>query len=214
MNRRIASHTARRGPVGFTLVELLLAVTITAIIGVAVATLLTAASRGMTITRSSQSALQRAHALQSRLRSYTDSALCLLQYRKDDALAIWLEDTDTDGRVCLCEVRVFWFDDDAGTMSVERAEFPAEWTDEEIELFDLALTPGSDFITEMTALRGLGYTKTETLADGLASVELTWNEIDLQADPRAALRMGLRIDEEESKTLIACIGMPYHTQPQ
>lgn len=211
MSGPVRSSPNRRG---FTLLELLLAVAITAVLGLTVTTVLTAASRGMTSTRANQSALQRAHALQARLRAYTDPALCLLDYEPGQAIALWLEDPDDDQRVRLSEVRVFWIDPANGVVTVERTSFPAEWDADTLADHDIVLTPASDFFTEFQTLRTLGYTTTETLADGVAGATLTWDGVTLREQARAVMRVSLQVQEEHTEDLIACIGMPNYTEPK
>ena len=208
---RRSRTTSRRG---LTLVELLLAISITVILGTAVATVLTAAARSMTVSRNTQSAVQRAHALQSRFRAYTDPAMCLLDYRAGEGIALWLEDPNADTRVSLSEVRIFWVHADEGTVTVERADFPADWDVDTLATFDILLSPGADFFAEMQALRALGYTKTETIADGVANAELTWDGLTLREQPRAVVRVTLQIDDDSTQQTIACLGMPNHTEPQ
>lgn len=209
--RHALRHRSRRG---LTLLELLLAVSITVMLGAAVASVLTAASRSMTAARNSQSALQRAHALQSRMRAYSDPALCLLDYRAKQGIAMWLEDPDASAHVTLGEVRVFWFDSAAQAVTVERAEFPAEWDEATRAIYDIALAPEADFFAAMESLRALGYTRTETLADGVGAASLTWDGLTLRQQPRAVLHVQLQIDDDSRQETIACLGMPNHTEPQ
>lgn len=204
----------RRARRGLTLLELLLAISITVMLGAAVASVLTAASRGMTASRNSQSALQRAHALQSRMRAYSDPALCLLDYRQDEGMSMWLEDPDASGDISLGEVRVFWFDGEAQAVTVERAEFPADFDEATRALYDIPLSPEADFFAEMEALRALGYTRTETLADGVGAASLSWDGLTLREQPRAVFRVRLQIDDDTPQETIACLGMPNHTEPQ
>ena len=104
---------------GLTLLELLLALSVTAMVGLAMSTAMTATARGMTNAGDSRSALQRANVAYTRLRGYTIHSLSLLQHDPTKGFVLWGSDDYPGGKVNLSELRVFWFDAALGVISVE-----------------------------------------------------------------------------------------------
>lgn len=202
---------------GLTTLELLLAIAVTAVIALAIATVMTAVARGLTGASEGRSALQRAHAAHARLRAYTDVSLCLLQcdpgHAAGDGFALWLSDDRPGGKVNLSEFRVFWFDASAGTLSVERVVFPKDWTAEMVEAADIELSASADFLQEMAAQRKLGYTETTILADGLAGSALAHSA----AGPQQAARFRLTIDApspaDPAQQVMMALALPNHEEP-
>jgi prepilin-type N-terminal cleavage/methylation domain-containing protein len=203
--------TSRRG---LTLLELLIAITITSITGLAVAVVTTSVARGMTSMNVMRSALQRAHAAHARLAAYIDPALCVLTHDPDNGFAVWLHDDRPGGRVNLSELRVFWFNTDgSGELTVEWVEFPEEWDEDAVMLYDLELSAVDDYFTVMETQRALGYTQTAVLADGLAELNLAGNGIDLEASQRVRMTLDVTVEEDRSEQLLLVFGLPDHQQP-
>jgi len=198
---------------GLTLLELLLALAITACIGLAMGTVLTAAARGMTMATSGRSALQRVHAGCVRLRAYTDPAFCLLQHDPQRGFAIWLHDQKPGLKINLREVRAFWFNTDDGTLIVERVSFPEEWPEEMKDEFDVALLEGSDFLFEMETQRQLGYTIQEVLTDGMESFELGHDAVSIESARRFRLLFTPTGADDSGEPVLAVFAFQNHMEP-
>jgi len=199
---------------GLGLLELILAITITSITALAVATVLVSVSRGMTAINQGRSSLQRAHAAHVRLRTYTDPALALLAFDPERGIALWLHDQTENGQVNVSELRVFWFNAQEGTLSVEYVDFPDEWTEEMVETYDTVVTGVEDPFEAMEAQRALGFTATSVLADGVMGLDLTHNELDIKQSDRAQLAMTFRLNEDQGNEVLMVLGMPNHQAPQ
>jgi len=106
---------------GLTLVELLLAVAITALIGGAISIVMTAAGQNLTRVSEVRSALQRAHATHARLRAYTDASFCILEEDSAQGVAVWLHDERTGGTINLSELRILWFNSKDEELVIELA---------------------------------------------------------------------------------------------
>ena len=117
----------RLGIRGLTLLELLLALAITSIVGLAMSTAMTATAHGMTNAGDMRSALQRANVAYTRLRGYTMQSPALLQNDPGNGFVLWGDDHNPGGRINLSEIFVFWFDQDAGVLSVEQLSLPEGW---------------------------------------------------------------------------------------
>lgn len=216
--RRAVIHPEPRRRAGLTLIELLLAVAVTVVIAMAIATVMTAVARGLAGASEGRSAMQRLHAAHIRVRAYTDVALCLLQsdpkHAEGDGFALWLADDRPGGHINLSEFRVFWFNHDDGTLSVERVVFPESWTPEQLETADVELSPAADFLNEIAQQRKLGYTTTTVLADGLTSTVLQHSAASEQAAVRFQLFLGAPIDAEPDQQVLMALALPNHTEPQ
>lgn len=199
---------------GLTVLELLLAVAITAIVGMAIATVMTTVSRGMTSAGEARSALQRVHAAHVRLRAYTDSARSVLAYDPDRGFALWLHDDRPGGAVNLSELRVFWFDAGAQRIRVERVKWPEEWPAELVEAADIELSPSADFFAEMEQQRALGYTEVGTIADGVTDAEMAFNESPVNRANRARMTLRVAVADNESQDVLLAFGFPNHAEPQ
>ncbi len=202
--------TTRRG---LTLLELLVALAITVVTGMAIASVTTAVARGIDTVGTVRSALQRAHAAHVRLRAYTDPGLCLLAYDADAGFALWLEDSRANGRVNLTEFRVFWVDEGTGLLTVERVEFPEGWTDDEYALYDTTLSGVDDPFQVMLTQRSLGYTVTETIADEVAGLSMAYTPESIRDADRVRLMLGLRLDESQTEEILIALALPNHAKP-
>lgn len=198
---------------GLTLVELMLALTVTVVIGAGLASLLTVIGQTTAYDRDARTGSLRAHAAQVRLQAYSDTALCVLQANNDGEFALWLEDGKDSGAVNLTELRVFWISDE-GVMTCERVVFPEAWTPAQKEAFDVMVPAASDFFNTITLMRGSGYTETVTIVDGVQNAAIDFDP----ATPVDATRLRYRFTQTyesgvEIDSLIA-IALPEHQTPE
>lgn len=199
---------------GLTTLELLLAVAVTAIVALAISTVMSAVSSGLTESGEARSALQRIHAAHVRLRAYTDAALCVLAADDTKGVALWLHDEKEGERVNLTELRVLWFNDSEGTITVERVEFPDSWTQEMKDAADVELSPSADFFAEMELQRSLGYTETGTMADGIGDVTVNLSGMTAQESDRMRMNVMLNVGEDDQQEILLAFGLPNHTAPK
>jgi type II secretory pathway pseudopilin PulG len=169
---------------GMTLVELLISVAITAMVGAALATLLHAVARATETGVETREVVIRSHAVDSRVSLYTDSALALLDVRDDgDGFVLWLGDTRESGTVHATEIRWLVYDGDANTLSVHYVKFPEEWTQELKDLWDsdyvaAAYADGDAWWTILADYQTQGYTASTLIGDSLAGVTVTITSTD------------------------------------
>lgn len=216
MSRPCGSQRRRGGRAerGLTLLELLLAVAITAMIGMAMSTAMTATARGMVSAGDARSALQRAHVAYTRLRAYTSAARALLQCDPSRGFALWLDDSNPGGRVNLSELRCFWYDSAAGTITTERLNLPESWSDDIRERYDRALDPSADFLAALAAERAAGYTVQEPMVDGLAGWMLEYDGPDPQVDDRFRLTLRVLTTDNTDGPVLMTFGLINHTVPR
>lgn len=198
---------------GLTLVELLIAIAITAIIGAAIGIVMTAAAQNLTRVSEVRSALQRSHAMRSRISAYTDAALCVLDEDEEQGFAVWLNDQNSGGTLNLSELRVIWYDGSGETISVEWVSWPEEWTPLEISAADNEVPIGTDYYTLIRAMRGAGMTESLTLADGIASCDLSHEAVSFVDADRIRAEVVFRVADDETQPMLFAIGIANHTVP-
>lgn len=211
MRRRRRNPECRRG---LTLLELLIAVSITTLAGLALSTVMTTVARSITGATDARSALQRAHAAYARIRAFTGPGFCLLQHDASKGFALWLNDNKAGNTVNLREYRVFWHDKGTGEITAERVHFPDEWPAELQEEFDLVLSPGSDFLLEMEAQRALGYTKTETICDGVLQCALAHGAPTIEAATNFTLTFSMDDASEQPPDILTAYAFFNHMEPR
>lgn len=212
MIRRTNRHPERAR--GLTLLELLLAVSITSLVGLAMATVMTAAARGMTSAGDTRSALQRAHAAYSRLRIYTDTGLCLLQNDPERGFVMWLNDEKLNSKANLTELRVFWFTPQTGLLTAERVAFPQSWDDAKKDAANVKVNPAADLFAVMTDQRALGYTLTETVADGATAFLVESPTPDPADATRFRATLTTDAGQDGEAPVLMAFGLSNHQKPQ
>lgn len=187
MTRRARTTSPR----GLALVELLLALVVTSLVGLGVASMLSMVSGAAAADQDRRSVLLRALAAQVRIRAYLNTSLCVLQHDPKKGMTIWLNDQRPDGNVHLSELRAVWFDDAAGEIRVERVAFPDEWSQTLKDSSDVALALGADYFAAIDSMRDQGFTRSETLVDGVAWIDATFDEKNPDDARRVTLSLGL-----------------------
>ncbi|TVQ64965.1 MAG: hypothetical protein EA379_00560 [Phycisphaerales bacterium] len=209
-----ARTNARRGARGMTLIELTLALIVTAMMGLAIASMMAMVGSVAQTDRDGRSVMLRAHAGQTRLGVYMGHALCALQHAPErHALAVWLHDKNAPGAVNLTEFRVVWHDPVSGSLSVERVAFPDHWSEMMKEQADVPLAKTTDFVSVMQTQRSLGFTKTTTLLDNVWTAQWTLSAAPAQDAHRVRLAMTLGVDEERSVPALFAFGFAGHKPP-
>lgn len=163
--------SGRRDRRGLTLLELILALSITAIIAAAIAGMMQTVTTGVMTRRGNREAMIRANAAQSRLAAYVTSSRSLLHVGDDDVV-LWLGDYRRSDSVHASEIRWVRFDADRSTIVVDFVDFPSEWSDVAIALEDgeYASNAAWDSIRDQYAARG--WVSTFTLVDEVASLQV------------------------------------------
>ena len=162
-------NPARRG---FTSLELMLAMSITIMIGAAIAGMLSVVTYGANSQRDSRTVMVRASAAQVRVGAYIAPAEDVLLSSGGD-LVLWFQDFRAGGTVHATEIRWILFDAAAGTLDVHYVDFPPGWTDVAKDLADTGYMLGSDWMTARSIYETNGWLSTITLVDGLTSVAVT-----------------------------------------
>ncbi len=210
IHHKRTTNPSRRG---LSVLELMIALAITSMVALTLATVLTAASRGMSDAASTRSALQRVHAAHVRIRAYTDAALNILEHDPNQGIALWLHDEKPGGRVNLTELRVFWFDYDNERITIERIVFPEAWTQEMKDAADAELPLGAGYFLTMAGQRALGYTETSTIATGCTPTDFIFNNPTIIESNRLTLSASFDNGRGAAEPMLLVFALPNHKQP-
>lgn len=224
MTRRVKHSGKRAGASrrGLLMVELLIALAITAMVGLGVASMMTMVGRSELENRDSRSVLLRTHAMQVRMRSYFQPALAILDYQgvgggmlggATPGMALWLHDERPEDNVHLTELRVIWFDEDAGSLSIERVAFPEGWSKAMKQAADIALPADADYFQVMETKRAEGHTKIDIIGDEIADFAATFNQKNPIDSERVALALWVEDSSGETHEVLMAFGLPNHRKP-
>ncbi len=169
------THAAARG---LTLLELMLALSITTIVAAAIAGMLSAVTAGVGTRRDARSVMVRAGAAQARLAAYIIPCSSLLA-SDGSSLVVWLEDSRASDTVHATEVRWLSYDAAAGAIDVHLVDFPDTWTQAARDLADVQYAAGADFNAVLSSYQGNGWISTLRLVDGLDSLTVTTDSANI-----------------------------------
>lgn len=161
---------------GLTLVELLMAVMITAMVGAGISGMLGAVSSGVGTRKDNRDIMVLAHAAQCRLAAYLATANCALEVSGGD-LTLWLDDSRVSGTVHATEIRWLRFIPATGELIVEYVAFPDAWTQTACELADDEFDSNADWETVRLTYSGKGLLESRALVDHLAAVVIVKDEL-------------------------------------
>ncbi len=208
---KLQSRNIRRG---MSLLELLIALAVTAVTGAAASAIVVAVTRSLTSITAGRSATQRAHLVQTRLRSVSDTSLACLALDAKQGLAFWTSDDNADGRVNILELCVIWTDADTGLLTEERVKFPDAWSQEWVTANNLVLSTSDDFFQAMLQQRRLGYTVTKAVGQRMTVSEMWSNAQPVREATRVRVRATLTDDTDSTSEVLACMGFPNHKSAQ
>ncbi len=135
-----------RGTQGFTLVETVLAVSITTLVGLAVAGASVALSSATSDGQDYFDCIQGARSTMRQLRAGVQSARLVLGVSNDQtALTSWARDANADGRINLTELAFTQYDAEAKTVTTYTIVFPDTWDPSMLAVYDRAYS-----LAEMT----------------------------------------------------------------
>ncbi len=166
---------------GLTLLELLLALAGTAVIGSAVAMMLTGVAYGTQTDKDLRTLITRQMALRARLEAEVRESRLLLD-QGAGYLILWSEDLDGSGTPNKTELQVIEFD--AGTGVITRYA-PAPL------IADATYTLSDNFRTVTNAYKGDATFPGERWASGVSSLEFTLDDADPQLAGLVSFRVGL-----------------------
>jgi prepilin-type N-terminal cleavage/methylation domain-containing protein len=170
-----ASRQRRTGR-GLTLLELMLALVITALVAGAISGMMHAVTTGVVTRRDNRSTMVGANAAAMRLSGYIAPARCILDLDGRD-LVIWLNDARSGGTVHATEVRWLLFDADAGTIDVYFVDFPDGWSQAACDLADNEYRMDANWATVLSSYQSKGWITSMSLVDELDDMAITLDQV-------------------------------------
>ncbi|MHC4976495.1 MAG: PulJ/GspJ family protein [Planctomycetota bacterium] len=207
-------HTSRPSARGLTLLELIIAIAITSMIGLGISSMLTMVAQGTRTDQDHRTSVIRVHALNVRLRAYLSDSLNFLHHDPSKGLAVWVHDLGSDRFIHLTELRVIWWDEATSTLSVERVEFPADWSSFQRQAADIAVASDTDFFSLVGSYRASGHTISETLLDNIQSFSLDFNNNDTQLATQVEVHVTEHSAAETQIDSLQTFGLANHTLPR
>jgi hypothetical protein len=126
-----------------TLPELIVGLTVTALVALGVASILQAASYGTSSRREVRRLAVRVHEVRSRVDSAIRSARAVLA-TGNGYIVLWTGDTRADGHVNLSELQLIELSP-TNQLTSYVTRFPASWTQAQIDAADVSYSPSADF---------------------------------------------------------------------
>ena len=161
-------HVPRPTRNGLTLLELMLALSVTAMVAAAVWDMMGAVTAGVSTRRDNRSTMVRAAAAATRLSAYVAPSRCLLAVDGSD-VALWLNDRRESETVHATEIRWLVFDPADATYEVYIVAFPESWTQAAKDLEDKEYLLGTNWMQ--------GWTASLPLVDGVDGVSVTTDAV-------------------------------------
>jgi len=155
---------------GFTLLETLLAISITAMVGAGIATMMTVLGSDASMQYDLRSVLVRSSAAQSRLSAYIAPARCLLVAEKG-SLVLWFDDARDSNTIHASELRWITHDPDTRSVNVEFVSFPISWSQSACALADTEYGPSANWLAVRDEFDARGLLVNAPLIDDVETVD-------------------------------------------
>lgn len=180
---------------GLTILELMLSLTITVLVGAAITAMLGAVATGAENRRDSRTHLLHANAAQIRLSAYIGPSLCVLGADGGN-LTLWFNDSRRSGTVHATEIRWLRFEEATGSLTMYLIRFPATWTERQRLLADHEFGPATNWDDVFRLYRTQGWIAGVQLVDNLESAAVSVDH----SDPKESRHVTYRLVTSESNT--------------
>jgi len=154
---------------GLSLLELILALSITAMVATAISGMMSAVITGVSSRRDNRSLMIRANAAQTRLAAYITPSRAVIEATDSD-LVLWLEDAREGDTVHATEIRWLRYDPIQGTIDVCFVDFPDSWEQTAKDLADRQYDRDANWTAVLNLYLGSGWVSNVPLVDGLEGV--------------------------------------------
>ena len=175
---------------GISLLETLLAISITSVIGIAISSLMAATTNSLSSKDDGRSSAIRLATTQIRLGAYIAPSLCVLD-KSADQIVLWFEDSRLSNTVHALEIRWLTFDDEDKTLSVKFVDFPASWTQTMVDAADIECSSLTDYGSLLTSFESSDHITTVPLVDAMNTCNFWINQVDPLEATRVSVRFSL-----------------------
>jgi len=164
---------------GFTLLETIIAIGFTAVIGAAIAAMMAAATTGLTSKDDGRTSAIHMATTKNRLASYIAPARCILE-NTDHTLTLWLHDGTKNNKINISEIRWIHYPTaqrmDEKSLHVHFVSFPSTWSQAMIEEADTEVTLNTNFKVLRESLQRQQLIRDYDLIDSLESCVFWLND--------------------------------------
>lgn len=160
---------------GFTFIELIIALSITSVIGLSVVTLMGAVTSGITSKEDGRQSSIRFSTLKTKMSAYISPARCVLATTQDSA-TLWMNDSRVSNTVHATEVRWIKFNTALEQLEVSFVSFPEHWSEEMRTQSDLECNEQTNYAQLHSKFDAKGFITTLTIVDRISGCELWFNE--------------------------------------
>lgn len=187
-----------------TLVELLLAMSITAIVTLAAGGMLTAVSYGSSERTDLRSLVVRQELIAHRLSAVIRASRQVLDC-DNNQLVLWVSDANNDQTPQLSEVRWIERDNDTNEINMIQLMFPSNWTQEQIEILDKDYVTGSSRTVQTATLTT--YVQSERWADFVTDWLISPGSSAVSTSALVSFRVTFGLTGKESQTMIGAAAL-------
>lgn len=189
---------------GMTLVELLLAMSVTAMITLAAGGMLTAVTYGAGERTDLRGLVVRQELISHRLAAAIRASRQVLDSDRDQ-LVLWVSDTNNDQVAQLSEVRWIEYDSDDTAISCIKLVFPSNWTPEQISAVDKDYVTGSSRSVQTAALRN--YLDSATWADQISDWLVSPGRSSVSQSTLVSYRVTFTLSGKQPQTVIGAAAL-------
>ena len=197
---------------GLSLLEMLLAITITSVIGVAVSSMMVSAANSLSSKDDGRSSAIRLATTKIRLGAYIAPSLCVLD-KSTDQIVLWFDDSRESSTVHASEIRWIVFDDETKTLSVMFVDFPDSWTQAMVDAADIECTTLTNYDSLLSMFYSSDLITTVPLVDSMETCSYWINQINPLEATRVCIRFSLVSDFGVTKDSIIDESIRLHFPP-
>jgi len=165
---------------GLSLLEMTLAIGITAVIGVAIASTMAASANSLSSKDDGRQSAIRLATTQVRLSAYIAPSRCLLD-KSNTQITLWLEDSNKSKTIHASEIRWIGFDELANVLTVKFVDFPEEWLPSMIDNADIECNSLTNYSLLLSSFESNGFIDSISLVDAIQTCQF-WIDTDNPID--------------------------------
>jgi len=178
---------------GLSLLEMILAIGITSIVGAAIAATMAAASTSLSSRDDGRQSAIRLATTQVRLGAYIAPSRCILE-KSDTCITLWLEDSREGKTVHATEIRWIQFDEQRKELNVKFVSLPTEWSESMIDAADIECNSLTNYEMLLESFEAVDLIDSISLVDSMSSCIFWINN----SNPIEATQISIRFSLESS----------------
>jgi hypothetical protein len=197
---------------GLSLLELILTIGITSVVGAAVASMMAAATNSLTTKDDGRQTAILLATTQVRLGAYIAPARCILD-KSNTYLTIWTDDSRESNTVHSSEIRWIRFDPTSNLLSVFFVDFPEEWSQSMIDAADVECNESTDYESLLLGFQSDDLVDSIPLVDAMASCTFWTNDSNPLDATRVCVRFSFSSSSGETSDSLVDETIRVHISP-